>query len=251
MLIKKYKDFDDMYLNLNREFLLHPEMIDVILSDSGYVNNVVIGCKSCKCSLDLGKFGYKKNKWRHLLNTYIDYDHLCEFEEKLKTVSGLAYTFYFKHKKVNNGSCLICIVLTRTKRHGKWDSAKVFYRVTETQRRMAADLVMLNRFFTELDSEYCDIGNVVFYMAQCYCSAKFINGFYDYFKIPRNKLDYSHQWINQLKKDYEKYFTEGSTIHSFQTLARMQRLAFGQDKYESIDINELSIKDFFEKEKKK
>lgn len=251
MLIKKYKDFDDMYYNLNREFLLNPNIIDIILSDSGYVNNVVIGCKTYKCSLDLGKFGYKKNKWRHLLNTYIDYEHLCEFKEKLKTVSGLAYTFYFKHKKVNNGSCLICIVLTRDKRHGKWSGADVFYRVTETQRRMAADLVMINRFLTELDPEYCDIQKVVFYMAQCYCSAKFINGFYDYFDVPREELDYSHQWIKQLKKDYEKYFMKDSIIHSFQTLARMQKLALGQTKYESIDLNELSIKGFFEGGKKK
>ena len=249
MLHRIYENFDDMYYNLNRRFLLHPEMIDTILSDSGYVNNVVIECNSYDCNLDLSNFGYKRNKWKHLLNTYIDYEHLLNFKEKLKSVSGLAYTFYFKQKKVNNGSCLISIVLTRDKRHGKWNHAKVFYRVTETQRRMAADLVMLNRFFTELDPEVCEVEDVVFFMAQCYCSAKFINGFYDYFDVPRDVLDYSHQWIKQLKKDYEKYFTKGATIHSFQTLARMQRLAFGMDEYESIPIETLSIRGLFENDK--
>lgn len=249
MLVKKYNNFNDLYYRLNRMFLLHPEKIEIILSDSGYINDVVIKSKSYYCNLDLADFGYKRNKWKHLLNTYIDYEHLLDFKNKLTKVSGLAYTFYFKHKKVNNGSCLISIVLTRDKRHGKWNHAKVFYRVTEIQRRMAADLVMLNRFFTELDPEVCEIQDVTFYMAQCYCSAKFINGFYDYFDVPRESLDYSYQWINQLKKDYEKYFTEGSAIHSFQTLARMQRLAFGIDKYESIPIETLSIKGLFEGDK--
>ena len=247
MLRKKYNDFDTMFIKLNREFLLHPEIIEIVLSDSGYVNDVMIKCESYNCTLDLSSFGYKRNKWKHLLNTYIDYEHLLNFKEKLKTVSGLAYTFYFKQKKVNNGSCLICIVLTRDKRNGKWNHAKVFYRVTETQRRMAADLVMLNRFFTELDKDVCDVKDVTFFMAQCYCSAKFINGFYDYFGIPRESLDYSYQWINQIRKDYEKYFTEGAEIHSFQTLARMQKLHFGIDTYESIPIETLSIKGLFEK----
>ena len=79
MLLKKYKDFDDMYLNLNREFLLHPEIITNVLSDSGYVENAVIGCKSYNCTLDLSTFGYKKNKWGHLLKTYINYEDLLQF----------------------------------------------------------------------------------------------------------------------------------------------------------------------------
>lgn len=246
MLIKKYKNFDDMFYNLNREFLLNPNIIDVVLGDSGYVNNAVIACKTWDCNLDLSKFGYKESKWAHLLNSYIDYDELLNFYDKIKKVSGLSFTFYFKHKKRNNGSCLISIVLTRTKRHGKWDCAKVFYRVTETQRRMAADLVMINRFINELPKDFCEIKNVIFFMAQCYCSCKFINGFFEYFDVDRESLDYSHQWIRQMKKDYERYFTEGSEIHSFQTLATMQNLHFKNVKYEKVDINNLSIKKHFE-----
>lgn len=86
-------------------------------------------------------------------------------------------------------------------------------------------------------------------MAQCYCSAKFINGFYDYFQIPRDELDYSHQWIRQLGKDFDRYFQPDSDIHSFQTLARMQNLCLGNTKYEPIDINKLSIKGYFESKK--
>lgn len=251
MLLKKYKNFDDMFLNLNREFLLNPEIITNVMSDSGYVDNVVIGCKSAKCTLDLSTFGYSKGKWAHLLKTYIDYEHLLNFYDKLRTVSGTSFTFYFNQKKVNNGSCLISIVLTRKNRNAKWSGMKVFYRVTETQRRMAADLVMLNRFVNELPEDICGIENIVFFMAQCYCSAKFINGFFDYFGVSRDEMDYSHQWIKQLGKDYDRYFQKDSAIHSFQTLARMQKLYLGIDTYESIPIETLSIKKHFESKMKK
>lgn len=250
MLVKKYKDFDDMFYNLNREFLLHPEIITNIMSDSGYVENAVIGCKSYKCTLDLSTFGYSKGKWGHLLKTYINYEGLLTFYEKLRTISGISFTYYFNQKKVNNGSCLISIVLTRKNRNSKWDKMKVFYRVTETQRRMAADLVMLNRFINELPEDICDVQSVVFFCSQIYCSAKFINGFYDYFGVPREELDYSNQWIRQLGKDYDRYFQPDSRIHSFQTLARMQNLYLGNTKYESIDINKLSIKGYFESKSK-
>lgn len=246
MLVEKYKNFDDMFMNLNRKFLLHPEIITNIMSDSGYVENVVIGCKTSDCTLDLSTFGYTMSKWGHLLKTYINYDNLLNFYDKLHKVSGVSYTFYFNQKKVNNGSCLISVVLTRKARKGKWTGMKVFYRVTETQRRMAADLVMLNRFVNELPEDVCDIQNVVFFCAQIYCSAKFINGFYDYFGVPRGRLDYSHQWINQLRKDYDKYFQPESKIHTFQTLARMQKLALGMTRYKPININDLSIKGYFE-----
>lgn len=249
MLIEHYKNFDEMYYKLNRKFLLHPEIIDVQMSDSGYAENVVIECDSWDCNLDLANFGYKVTKWGHLLNTYIDYTELLEFYDKLRKVKGIAFTFYFKRKKVNNGSCLISIVLKRNKRGGMWNEANVFYRVTETQRRMAADLVLINRFMNELPKDICDVKKVTFMMAQAYCSSKFINGFFDYFDIPREKLDYSNNWLNGLRKDYERYFQPDSEIHSFQTLARMQKLALGITKYKPIDINTLSIKEHFENKK--
>lgn len=245
-----YKNFDDMYYNVNREFFLHPEMITTLLSDSGYVENVVIGCKSWKCTLDLSMVGYKKTKWGHLLNTYIDYDELVKFKEKLDKVTGVSFTFYFKQKKKNNGSCLIAIVFTRQNRLSKWTGMKVLYRATETQRRMAADLVMLNRFITELP-ECCDIKNVVFMMAFMYCDARFINGFFDYFNIDRSTLDYTNPFIRQLKTGFERYFQKDSEMSKFMSLATMQRLYLGIDKYEPVNIEELSIKGHFEKENKK
>ena len=78
MKVRKYKDFDEMFLKLNQEILTNPyEMLDYTNGILGYMDNIFIACKNWDCNLDLGKFGYKKNKWPHLLKTYINY-----FEDK-------------------------------------------------------------------------------------------------------------------------------------------------------------------------
>ena len=123
---------------------------------------MVLACKSWECNLDLANFGYKKSKWSHLLRTYIDYDELLAFREKIKHISGLSYTYYFKRKTVNNGSCLIGVVISRTDRKKQWTKINVLYRTTEIQRRFAADLVLIHHFIKELPKECCDIQRVIF-----------------------------------------------------------------------------------------
>lgn len=250
MFVGKYKDFDEMFLKLNREFLLHPESIDNVIGESAYIENAIIGCRTWNCTLDLSNFGYKISKWKNLINTYINYEELLEFYEKIRTISGTSFTYYFNRKKKNNGSCLISIVLVRKKRLGKWAEAKVFYRTTETQRRMAADLVMINRFMNELPKDICEINKVVFFMSQCYCSSDFINGFFDYFGVDRNDIPYTHSWTKQIRHYYEKYYKEYKP-QKYMTRDKMQRLLFGLDEYEPIPIKTLSIKEYFEGKVKK
>lgn len=251
MKIRKYKNFDDLFFNFNREIIQHPrDMLDYVHSILGYMDNVFIACKSWDCSLDLSDFGYKRNKWGHLLRTYIDYDELKEFYDKLKTSTALSLTFYFKRKKVNNGSCLIAIVLSRKDRKKNWDKVNVEYRTTEVQRRFAADLVLIHHFIKELP-ECCDINRVTFYMPQMYISAKVLNGYFDYFQVPYDDLDKDHEWIKTMLRDYELNFTPGSRITTYQSIAKMQKLRLGLEVYDPIPIDSLSIKDFFEKEKRK
>lgn len=246
MKIRKYKNFDEMFLKLNQEILLDPyNMLDYTNGILGYMDNLFIACKNWDCNLDLGNFGYKKNKWGHLLRTYINYDEVLKFHERLKTASGLSLTFYFNQKKVNNGSCLLAIVLSRKDRKKNWTKCNVIYRTTETQRRMAADLVLINSFIRELP-ECCEIERVTFYMAQSYISAMVINGYYDYFEVPREKLDYSHPWIKSLVDVHDRSFVPDCRITTYQSMARMQRMALGMDKYESLPCSSLSIKEHFE-----
>lgn len=247
MLVRKYKNFDDMFLKLVREIL---EDTDNILDYSngilGYIDNMFLACKSWDCNLDLSNFGYKRNKWGHLLRTYVDYEELVEFHEKLKNSKALSLTYYFKRKKINNGSCLIGIVLSRTDRKKEWTKVNVLYRTTEIQRRFAADLVLVHHFIKELP-ECCKIGVVTFYMPQSYISAKVLNGYYDYFGIPIDNLNKNNPWIKKMLRDYELNFVEGSRITTYQSIARMQKLRLGLEEYEPIEVESLGIKKYFEK----
>lgn len=240
-----------MFLKLNQEILLHPnEMLDYSNGILGYMDNVFIACKNWDCNLDLGKFGYKKNKWGHLLRTYINYEELLKYHERLKTASGLSLTFYFNQKKINNGSCLLAIVLTRKDRNKEWTKCNVIYRTTETQRRMAADLCLINSFIRELP-ECCKIERVTFYMAQSYISAMVINGYYDYFGVDMSKLDKNNSWTRTLINQHDHNFVPGARITTYQSMARMQRMALGMDKYPPLLCKDLSIKEHFESKMKK
>lgn len=251
MKVRKYKDFDEMFYELNREVLINPyEMLDYTNGILGYMDNLFIACKNWDCNLNLGDFGYKKNKWGHLLKTYINYDELLKFKERLSTASGLSLTFYFNQKKINNGSCLLAIVLSRKDRKKSWTKCNVIYRTTETQRRMAADLVLIHSFINELP-ECCEIERVTFYMAQSYISAMVINGYYDYFDVPFESLDYSHPWIKNLVDVYNRSFVEGARITTYQSMARMQRMRLGMETYPPLLTKDLSIKQFFEDKIKK
>lgn len=247
MLFKKFNDFDELFYELTREVLLKPwETIGYHNGILAYMDNLFLACKTSDCHLDLSNFGYRSGKWGHLLRTYIDYENLVEFKKKLATSTGLSITYYFKQKKVNNGSCLIGIVLSRKSRKKKWDKVNVIHRTTEIQRRFAADLVLVHHFIKELPEETCEIGVVTFYMAQSYISAMVINGYFDYFGVPMDSLDKSHPWIKTLVNTYNKSFTEGARITTYQSMARLQKMRLGLSDFPHIPIETLSIKNHFE-----
>lgn len=250
MKVRKYKDFDEMFLKLNQEVLLHPdEMLDYTTGNLGYMDNIFIACKTWDCNLDLGNFGYKKNKWGHLLKTYIDYDRLLEFKKALPTATGLSLTYNFNQKKINNGSCLIAVVLSRKERKKPWTKCNVLYRTTETQRRMAADLCLIHHFIKELP-ECCEIERVTFYMAQSYIHGNFINGYFDYFGVSYDELDDNNSWAHSVLQARKTNYMPDSRITTYQSMARMQKMALGITKYDSIPCNTLSISKFFEGKQK-
>ena len=250
MKVRKYENFDEMFLKLNQEILLHPdEMLDYTTGTLGYMDNIFVACKTWECNLDLSNFGYAKNKWGHLLRTYINYDKLLEFREQLKTATGLSLTYNFNQKEINNGSCLIAIVLTRKDRKKAWTKCNVVYRTTETQRRMAADLCLVHHFIKELP-ECCEIERVTFYMAQCYTHANFINGYFSYFGVPYEQLNKNHPWTKSLLNARKANYLSGSRITTYQSMARMQKLCMGITKYEPVPCEKLSITGWFEKQRK-
>ena len=251
MIVRKYKNFDDMFYKFNKELLTNTgEMLVRTNGFLGYMETLLIGCRSWEFNLDLGILGYKKNKWGHLLRTYIDYDKLLKFRKDIQETSGMSYTFNFNQKEINNGSCLLAIVLTRGISRGPWKRVHVMYRTTETQRRMAADLALVQAFINELPQDICEIDGVVFHMAQAYCSAMVINGYLEYFDVPLEDMP-DHPWIASLKKNRELYFQPGSRISTYQSQARMQKLALGMLETENVPAKSLSIDEWFLKRRKK
>ena len=84
-------------------------------------------------------------------------------------------------------------------------------------------------------------------MAQSYIHANFINGYFDYFKIPYEDLDGSHPWIKSLLNAHKQNYMPDSRITTYQSMARMQKMALGLTKFDSIPIDTLSIKGYFER----
>lgn len=251
MLHKAYSDFDELFMELNRGFLLNPqEFISYTQNIQGFNNDVILTCKSHHCTLDLATFGYKKGKWPHLLRTYIDWEQLKTFKEKIGKVSGMSYTFYFNQKKQNNGSCLLSVVLTRQKRKGPWTKMNVLWRTSESQRRFAADLVLIHTFINELPQEHCDIQDITFFFNQIYCSGMFINGYLKYFGVDRKTVDKiakHHPWHKSIMSNYNRFFSSVDQLHSYKALQRMQKLHFGLEEFDPIPIESLSIEKHFNK----
>lgn len=252
MLVRRYKNFDELFKKLVVEILTNTHSVmEYSTGVCGYIDNMVLFSDSWDCNIDLSTFGYTKDKWQKLLNTYVDYESLLQFREKIKNLSGLSYTYYFNQKKVHNGSCMIAVVLSRENRKLNWSKVNVLYRTTEIQRRFAADLVLIHHFINELPKSCCEIKQVSFYMPQSFISGQIINGFFDYFGVSRDSIDYNHPWTRSMKLLYKGAFTDRDKLSKFKQLYRMQRLAFGMVKYEPLKTKDLGIDKYFQGRKKK
>jgi hypothetical protein len=181
------------------------------------------------------------------MRSYIDYPQLKEFKDIIQHMSGMSKTYYFNRKKQGNGSCLIAVVLTRPSRKGPWTHVKVFYRVCELQKKLSADLILINKFINELPKEICDINQVTLHMAQAYVSGMFINGYFDYFGVPRkNVANSKHPWHKSLMSNYNRFFKSPDQLNNYKALQKMQMLYFKMTKFEPVNLDDLSIEGYFE-----
>ena len=252
MIYRHYKDFDDLFLNFNKEIILHPDkLMSYTQNIQGFLEDVVIDIDDYKCTLDLSNFGYTKGKWPHLMRSYIDYPQLVEYKKVLPTLTGMSKTYYFQQHFKGNGPCLIAIVLTRPKRKGPWKSIKVFYRTCELQKKLSADLILINRFIKELPQECCEIDSITMHMAQAYVSGMFINGYFEYFNVDRKLIARSkHPWHKTLMGNYTRFFKDPSQLNNYKALQKMQNLHFGLVKLPHLKPSDFSIVGYFESRKK-
>lgn len=245
MKVKKYKDFDDLYNSLIKEFLFSPnEIIDFVSIRRAIVKDIIISCSDYKCSIDLSKLGYSpEKKMKHLVKTYIDYDNLLSFCSKLKSSKSLTLTFYFNQKKINNGSCLIGLVFSREKSTSKWNKLNVLYRTSELETRMAADLVMLHLLIKEYFFDLCNLDEIVFFLPQLYCSNVYVYYALRYLEIKLKDLPKEHSWTKTLLRLKKQLFSKNSLSSKFASVAKIQKFYNGERKIKS---EEISLRKIFE-----
>lgn len=165
------KDFNEAFFKVNEYYIDNPQQTDGIRGLQVLYDDIVITTESTNCDkIDIGALGYAKQKWSHLVRTYVDKDKLQEFRDKIEKSGGLSIAYDFNRKDSANGSCLREIVLTRTKGKDKpFTKAKIFYRVTELHRRYAADLILLSQILNSLPQ--VELEQITLFIPQAYHSA--------------------------------------------------------------------------------
>ena len=247
MKLLKYKNFNELLIGINNLVLSRTnEFVFKQSGPNGYIVPLVIECDSFYYSFDLGNLSYTSNKFSKLIKTYIDPSTLLNFKSKLCKSSSTTLTFYFNQEKkkqgstTDNGPCILSIVFTRDTRRDKWSKANVMYRTTEVNRRFAADLLMLNRFFTELP-DCCEIDKVRFFIPQAYVSGSIISAYLNVFNFEYEDLDEDIPLHNFIIKFYDRCLSDPNNLSTYKSVLRVQRKYFGLKKWKPMLPEQFSI----------
>lgn len=246
MLFLSYKDFDELYFNLNKDVILNPQKYDLELDIcSAYLPFTLIEVEENKCSLDLGKnLFYAKNKFNRLIDTYIDIEKLIQYKKRLLETRGTSLTFYFNQVKKktgsqeNNGPCLISFTLTRRNRSSKYNEINIYYRTCELGRRFGADLVLFYTLIKELP-ENCDINKIRMYISKHYFSTMTSCALIHTLGIDINKLDENNKIQKSILNQHR--LMERDKQMSFSSRKIVQGIVKGTKEYKPINIEELVI----------
>lgn len=241
MISNYYKNFDEVFYHFNRSVLQMPDVyIDYVVSSMGYINNVFIQCDSFDCSLNIGEFGYRQNKWTNYTKSMIDKKKVKAFYKELETTKSNLCMFKFEPKDVSKGSGLMFLVFKRHDSRGKWKTCTAIYKSAEMQKDFAVDLVFLHVFLKNLP-DCCKLSSVNIYIEQAYVSAQYINGYLDYFDIGLEELDNEHPFIKCIKHNKEKYFSDKNNLSNYVSLLKMQQLYFGLTEISNIRVLDLEL----------
>lgn len=213
MLYRKYKNFNEAYLELNREILRNPSLIEYLNTTMGGIDQVVLEVDSSKCDkIDLGALGYKPNKWDHLIKTYLGPKKIEELKHLGEGCGGLSCGFDFLRKTTHNGACMREIIISRHKRKKPWDTITVIWRTTELQRRWAADLILISRIMELIPNS--DFKRIQLQMATAYQSAMYIIPLVTpVFGMKIKDLDPNHFYTKVIVTREKKYYIPDTCPH--------------------------------------
>lgn len=214
MLHREYQDFNEAYLELNREILQNPQLVEYMNTTMGSIDNINLEIKSSRCDkIDLGALGYKKEKWSHLIKTYLGPDKIEDLKHLGENIKGLSCGFDFLRKTTHNGACMVSIIISRTKRGKPWDTMTILWRTTELQRRWAADLILIHRIAELIPNS--QFSKFQFFMASAYQSAMYIIPLVTpVFGLKIENLDPDNPYTKVIITREKKYYIPDKSPHS-------------------------------------
>lgn len=152
MRIKWFDNSMQAWEGLNEAFLRNDEWLNAsVQSHCLYSYDTVIGIRDPKVDpeFDFGRhFNYTMNKWRQLVNNYLDLKELKEIKEEInilefnKKFYALALQFSNNHEHGKN--CLLSMVFSKRPRQEKPNIA-IFMRASEVTKRLICDLLLFQR----------------------------------------------------------------------------------------------------------
>lgn len=242
MIYETYKDFDDLFLNINKNIIENPEKyINHKDSDDYYLNFCVFNILNYKANLDFSFLGYTYKKFNNLIRNYLDISKWKIFKEKLRNTTKCTLTFYFNEEKKDKGNskenspCILNMIFQRNNRKEKWNTIYIYYRTTLICRTFYVDLFLFYKMLNDV-KDLCNIKNIYLIIP---------NGFFKILKSPwivkylNIDLDNSNYLKKEIKNFIDKYTIH--PYHEYSTFKKTQEFLKGEYNYKPIDINNLEL----------
>lgn len=233
---RKYKNFDEALYELSREVLYNPyEMIDYTNSHTAFIEDIVLTIQNVDCSIDIGEFGYRKNKWTLVTKSCVDKKKMKKFYDKLKTTKYDACVYMFPD---DDAIPLLSIMLTRHDERQKWKKCVVYMKQVDVQRTLAVYMVFLFIFIRKLP-DCCNIKEVTIHIGEGSICSYFVNGLLEYYDTGLEELDISHPFIKDCCSIKNTLFKNKNQLSKYQTVRTMQQMKFGM--YKTSEIRALDL----------
>lgn len=244
MLLLSYKNFDNLFLDINKNIIENPDrFIEVINGLQCYMPFTIIECDSSDHNINLSELCYTASKIKSLSKSYIDKENLERFKNHLRECKGTSITYYFNNVKNkqgsrgNNGPCIISMVFTKKYRKDKFfNEVNIYYRSTEISRRFYADLVLFDLFIKSLPDDLIKIEKYRIILPKGFFHTKNCIFNLDLFKADLSK---DNPVVKQIKGHLLKFDKHG--LYTYKCVNRMQKKLSGERTWEKVNMKELSL----------
>lgn len=235
---RRYKNFDEALYELGREVFYKPhEIVDYTNSHSAFIEDLILTVDNVDCTIDIGEFGYRKNKWTLVTKSCVDKEKLEKFYETLKTIKYDACIYMFPDE---DSIPLISMMFTRHDDRQKWRKCIVYMKQVELQRMLAVYMVFIHVFIRNLP-KCCKIKEVSIHIGEGNVSSYIANGLFDYYDVFIEELDVTHPFIKDLNLINNTVFRDRNKLSKYQTVRTMQELKFGMTKQSEMRVLDLEL----------